>query len=95
MLSIEDAEALERILRARQRSRDRQGKVVYNPSKFRAKTPAPTLAKAVNSLRAQDEQDHDDYAMVSQVKEERREESTVATKTRRNLARDLHARTAG
>ncbi|KAE9274168.1 hypothetical protein PF008_g29667 [Phytophthora fragariae] len=76
MLSIEEAEALERILRARQRSRDRQGKVVYNPSKFRAKTPAPSPAKAVSSLRAQDEQDHDDYAMVSQVEDERREEPT-------------------
>ncbi|KAE8976357.1 hypothetical protein PF011_g24084 [Phytophthora fragariae] len=76
MLSIEDADALERILRARQRSRDRQGKVVYNTSKFRAKTPAPTPAKAVNSLRAQDEQYHDDYAMVSQVEEDRREEPT-------------------
>ncbi|KAE9333447.1 hypothetical protein PR003_g14023 [Phytophthora rubi] len=74
MLSIEDGEALERILRARQQSRDHQGKVVYNPSKFRAKTPAPTPAKAVNSLRAQGEQNHDDYAVVSQVEEERREE---------------------
>ncbi|KAE9007868.1 hypothetical protein PR001_g16856 [Phytophthora rubi] len=76
MLSIENAEALERILRVRQRSRDRQGKVVYNSSKFRGKTPAPTPAKAVNSLRAQGEQDHDEYAMVSQVEEERREEPT-------------------
>ena len=41
MLRLADAEELEEVLRARQRSKVRRGKALFGSSKFRQKAPVP------------------------------------------------------